>query len=119
MWKLFLTFEGSMLAPAGTHEPKNYSSLLQYRITQFYLGKYEAIHKSAMQYLSPPCKDTPTLEDRSKQILEAANNDDLKKASKLLQKPLPSVPYKDQFLPKIEALHPPPGPYSSPSPIHI
>jgi len=115
IWKLFLAFEGTMMAPASPNEPKNHINLIQYRITQFYLGKFDTLHRSAMKYLSPPRLDTPTTEDRSKQIVEAANNDDLKKASKLLQKPLPCVSYDATYLPKIQALHPPATNYSSPN----
>jgi len=117
IWKLFLTLEGTLLAPASSSEPKNHNNLIQYRINQFYLGKFEFLHRSAMKYLSPPRTDAPTLEDRAKQIVEAANNDDLRKATNLLQKPLPSVQYNDTYLPKIEALHPQATPYSSSPPL--
>jgi len=106
-----------MLAPTSLSEPKNHTNLIQYRITQFYLGKFESLHRSALKYLSPPRIDSPSLSDRAKQIIEAANNDDLRKATNLLQKPLPSVSYNDAFLPKIQSLHPPATNYSPLTPL--
>ena len=117
IWKLFLLFEGTMLAPASPIEPRKHDILIKYRIDMFFNGKFNLLHKSAMQELSPPNTDTPTIEQRSKQIEDAANNDDWKKASKLLQEPLPSVPYSEEFLPTIQNLHPPPTSYTPTIPL--
>jgi len=106
-----------MLAPPAPHEAKGHDTLVRNRITLFYEGKFDSLHRSAMTHLSPPRSSEPSTEDRTNQIIRAANNDDLKKASKLLQKPLPSVAYDAKFLPLIEALHPPPTTYSSNIPI--
>jgi len=77
----------------------------------FFEGKFHLLHKSAAQRLSPPNTSSPDLENRKDQTKKAANNDDWRKAIKLLQAPLPPVPYSDEFLPLIEKLHPPPTSY--------
>jgi len=107
-WKIFLLFEGTMMAPASPTEPRKHETLMQYRIDKFIEGRFDLLHKSATMKLSPPNTDLPSLEQRKEQIEHAANNDDWRKASKLLQAPLPPVSYNDEFLPHIKALHPPP-----------
>jgi len=97
-----------MLAPASTTEPKKHDVLVKYRIDMFVKEKFDTLHCSATKKLSPPNTTPADIEKRSEQIHKAANNDDWRKASNLLQAPLPPVPYSDKFLPIIEALHPPP-----------
>jgi len=116
-WKMFLIFEGTMLAPSSPNEPKKHETLIQYRMDQFIEGKFNILNKTALQKLSPPNTDTPTLDERKEQIIKAANNDDWRKASKLLQAPLPPVSYNDEYLPKIKDLHPPATNYTSSNPI--
>jgi len=116
-WKLFLLFEGTMLAPASPQEPKKHKTLVKYRIDMFFNGKFHLLHKSAARILSPPNTTTPDLDNRKDQIVKAANNDDWRKASNLLQAPLPPVSYSDQFFPAIKKLHPPPTTYTSPDTI--
>ena len=116
-WKLLLTFEGTLLAPASPTEPKKHDTLIKHRINQFLEGKFDYLHRSALQRISPPNTNTPNLDQRKDQILKAANNDDWRKASSLLQAPLPPVSYNEEFLPKIQDLHPPPTSYTPTQPL--
>jgi len=118
IWKILLLFEGSLMAPATATDPKrNYQALIKRRVAQFLDGNFDVLYQNAMCHLSSPRTDTPTIDQRQSQILRAANNDDWKKASQLLQQPLPSVPFDDTYLPHIQALHPPPTPYLSEEPL--
>jgi len=80
-------------------------------------GRFDLLHKLALQKLSPPNTESPSLEKRKEQIVKATNNDDWRKASKLLQAPLPPVSYDEEFLPKIKDLHPPPTSYTPSTPM--
>jgi len=75
-WKIFLLFEGTMLAPASPTEPKNHDTLIKYRIDNFIEGRFDLLHKTAIQKLSPPNTDSPSLDQRKEQIEKATNNDD-------------------------------------------
>jgi len=116
-WKMLFVYEGTMMAPASPTEPKKHAILIQYRMDKFIEGRFDLLYKSATQKLSPPNTESPSLEQRKEQIVQAANNDDWRKASNLLQAPLPPVPYNDEFLPKIESLHPPPTSYRPATPM--
>ena len=118
LWKILLLFEGSIMAPPSETDPRrNYQALIKRRVSQFLDGNFDKLYQNAMSHLSPPRKEAPNLEERQQRIVKAANNDDWKKASQLLNEPLPSVPFDDTYLPHIQALHPPPAPYISPQPL--
>jgi len=59
IWKLFLIFEGTMLAPAALSKPKKRSILIKHRIETFMIGIFMLLH--AMLKKSSPRNDTPTI----------------------------------------------------------
>ena len=113
LWKMALLFEGSILAPPTSTEPRNYQKLIRRRITTFREGKFSSLHRNAMSIIATPSYDTPTPTTRSEHITRAANNDNWRKASQLLKDPLPAMPYTTENMPRVLDLHPPPNPFTS------
>jgi len=112
LWKMTLLLEGTLLAPPAKHEPRNYKKLVNHRIQLFRSGQFSQLHRQAMQYKAIPSYSKPTETQRTQQIHDAANNDDWRKASKLLSEPLPAMPYTPDNLPKVQRLHPPRSSYT-------
>jgi len=112
LWKMTILFETALMAPPSGHECKGYANLMKKRISMFKKGQFDLLHKNAVAYAAKPSYDAPSEETRAKQLIQAANNDNWKKAGSFLKKPMPSVPYNEINLPKIAKLHPPPAPYA-------
>jgi len=113
LWKLTILFEGTLMAPPSQLESRNYQKLIRQRLTLFRHGRFDELHRTAMLYRATPNYDKPTNSQRAQQIIQAANIDDWRKASKLLKEPAPAMPYTTSNLPKVQRLHPPQTPYRS------
>jgi len=107
IWKLAILFEGTIMAPPSQLESRNYQKLIKHRITLFRHGRFAELHRTATLYRATPNYSKPTDPQRSIQIEKAANTDDWRRASKLLQEPAPAMPYTTENLPKVQKLHPP------------
>jgi len=113
LWKMALLFEGTILSPPTSTEPRNYQKLIRKRIATFREGRFSALHRNAISIVAPPSYASPSTETRKEHITRAANNDNWRKASQLLKDPLPAMPYTSANLPKVINLHPPPTSFNS------
>jgi len=113
LWKMMILFEGTILAPPTASEPRNYQKLVRRRIETFRDGRFNSLHRNAMSIMAPPSYQTPSRETRTESIMRSANHDNWRKASQLLKDPLPAMPYTQENLPKVLALHPPPNTFTS------
>jgi len=113
LWKMALLFEGTLLAPPTSTEPRNYQKLIRQRIATFREGRFSTLHRNATSIIASPSYAQPTIDTRKDHITRAANNDNWRKASQLLKDPLPAMPYTPANLPKVLNLHPPPTAFES------
>lgn len=88
--------EAILCAPPTAFEDENFEKNLQARLTLFRQGNIDMLYKNALRVpTKAPSAEPPTTKSISRKLQHAADNDNITKACKSLQKPLPKVLYSD------------------------